>query len=482
MQINQIPIINFFKRAWNSPTLNTWLGFGVQTLSLVVVLPLVLKQFSTAEIALWYLFSSMISLQSIIDFGFSNTFVRVIAFSIGGATQIKDLRYCKNENKNGEPNWSLMKRILGTMNVLYLLLAFGSFLILLAFGSFAMAKSISLIQNPLNGWLSWFIIAFISSLTFYGRIFSNYLLGINKVALTNRWIAISSLGRIFTSFIVLIANGNILELVIANQGWNIIRVIINRYLSKTTMDKKYNELTSLHFDRSIFKAVWPAAWRGGISGLVSNGLAQLTGVLYAQIGEVENVASYLLGLRLINTIKSVALAPFYSKIPLIARLRAENNIDKLYSSAKRGMLLSYLTFVIGFIIVGVLGNYLLTLIGSNAQFPPKLLWSLFGIAFFLHRFGGMHMQLYISTNHVISHIADGVTGIIFVISVILLLKPMGVYAFPVSMIIGYLSFYCWYSAKFSYQLIKEPFIVFEMKTSVFPFILLLGFVLYSSIF
>ena len=464
------------RRAWDSPTLNTWLGFGVQTLSLVVVLPLVLKQFTTAEIALWYLFSSLISLQSIADFGFSNTFVRVIAFSLGGVTQIKDLRTDNNKNKSGIPNWPLMKSIIGTMNVLYLLLSSISFLLLIVFGSLAMSKSIELISNPSEGWLSWFIIAFISSFTFYGRIYSNYLLGINKVALTNRWIAISSAGRIITSFIVLIVGGGILELVIANQGWNVIRVFINKYLSNVVIENKYTELSSLHFDMSIFKSVWPAAWRSGVSGLMSNGLAQLTGVLYAQIGEVGSVASYLLGLRLINTIKSIALAPFYSKIPLIARLRAENNIDKLYSAAKRGMLLSYLTFVFGFIAVGLSGNWLLTLIGSNAQFPPRLLWSIFGVAFFLHRFGGMHMQLYVSTNHVISHIADGITGIIFILSTIVLLKPLGVYAFPISMVIAYLGFYCWYSAYYSYKLINESFMKFELKTSFIPFTFLLTFV------
>lgn len=468
-------------RGWNSPTLNTWLGYLVQTLSLVIVLPLVLHQFSVEEIAVWYLFSSVISLQMIADFGFSNTFVRVIAFSMGGATQIHDLRNYKNNNP-GEPNWVLLKQIIGTMNVLYLLISFVSFLIIIVAGSFALMKSINLLENPSEGWVSWVIIAIVSSITLYGRVYSNYLLGINKVALTNRWIAITSLGRIATSFFVLILNGGILALVIANQSWNVIRLFVNMVLSHNVLNKKYKTLQSFLFKKSIFKSIWPSAWRGGVSGLMSHGLSQLTGVLYAQFGEVGNVASYLLGLRLITTIKGVALAPFYSKIPEISRLRAENNNKKLYAIAKRGMLLSYITFVLGFIFIGFTGKFLLSLINSNAEFPSQLLWSLFGIAFFLHRFGGMHMQLYVSTNHVISHIADTISGFIFFISAYFLIDYIGLYAFPTGMIIGYLGFYCWYSAMYSYKLIKESFFSFELNTSFIPFLILISYSIINIFF
>ncbi len=461
-----------YMRVWNSPTLNTWLGYLVQTLSLVLILPLVLRQFSIEEISLWYLFSSIISLQMIADFGFSNTFIRVIAYGMAGATKIDDLRNYKNKTK-GEPNWKLLSDILGTMNFLYLIISISFFTLILVFGSVALIKPIGLLGNPIIGWISWLIIAVVSSLTLFGRIYSNYLLGTNKVALTNRWVAISSLGRIFTSTIVLFFKGDILELVIANQIWNIIRIFVNKNLSIFINGGRYTELSSFSFKKEIFKSIWPAAWRGGISGLMSNGLAQLTGVFYAQIGTVDSVASYLLGLRLITTIKSVALAPFYSKIPLIARLRAENSYRKLDKIAKRGMLFSYVTFVFGFIIVGTFGSKLLNMIGSNAEFPSQLLWCLFGIAFFLHRFGGMHQQLYISTNHVISHIADGVTGLIFIITSYFLLQSFGVFAFPMGMIISYVGFYCWYSAHYSYKLIKESFFSFEFQTSFFPFVVII---------
>jgi hypothetical protein len=56
----------------------------------VLVLPLILTNLSTAEISLWYLFSTIISLQILINIEFSPTFARIISYGLGGATQIKD--------------------------------------------------------------------------------------------------------------------------------------------------------------------------------------------------------------------------------------------------------------------------------------------------------------------------------------------------------------------------------------------------------
>jgi hypothetical protein len=89
-----------FKQSWNSPTLMTWGSFATRSLSLIVVLPLVLNRLNTAEISLWYLFSTVIGLQLLADMGFSPTFSRVIAYGMGGLStfEIKDLPdYIKNE-------------------------------------------------------------------------------------------------------------------------------------------------------------------------------------------------------------------------------------------------------------------------------------------------------------------------------------------------------------------------------------------------
>ena len=57
----------------------TWLSYFTRALSLLVILPLILNKFSEAEISLWYLFSSIMALFALLDFGFSATFIRVFS-------------------------------------------------------------------------------------------------------------------------------------------------------------------------------------------------------------------------------------------------------------------------------------------------------------------------------------------------------------------------------------------------------------------
>ena len=110
-----------FNKAWSSPTIMTWMSYSTKALSLFIVLPLILKNYSIEEINLWYLFSSIITLTSLADLGFKATFSRIIAFAMGGAD---DVGIYKGENLSGKsgPNWKLIEKICSNMNIIYVFL------------------------------------------------------------------------------------------------------------------------------------------------------------------------------------------------------------------------------------------------------------------------------------------------------------------------------------------------------------------------
>ena len=85
-------------------------------------------------------------------------------------------------------------------------------------------------------------------------------------------------------------------------------------------------------------------------------------------------------------------------------------------------------------------------IGSQTQFPDHLFWLILMSAVFAERFGGMHIQLLLTSNIAIAHVANGVTGVIWIVGLFVLLPIMGALALPVSMLIAYAGFYAWYSA------------------------------------
>ena len=462
-------LVKVWTRVWTSPTLMTWGSHLSSSLSLLLVVPLILTRLHTADIALWYLFSTMIVLEGLVDIGFSPTFTRVLAYAIGGRTphQLRDLPQ-QVVNTSGEPNWQTIAEICATMRVIYTRLTLAVVVALGTFGTWAVTRPIAQSQDATTAWMAWGVILLGSTVVLRGNTYSAYLQGMNQIALLRRWEALTGLGAALTSFSVLLLGGGLLGLVIAHQSWMILSVLRNRWLCRALDDGRFRTFSSRTIHADVMRAVWPSAWRSGLGVAMSHGLIQLSGVIYAQLGATDRVATYLLSLRFIDLVSRFSRAPFYSKLPLLARLHAQGNTETQVQLARRGMTLSHWSFVVGFIGLGLFAPPLLVFIRSNATFADPMLWTLLGAGILVERYGAMHIQLYSTTNHIIWHIANGVSGVIYVLVSLLLYRRLGVYAFPLGILVAYLGFYSWYAAKHSYQRFNLRFWSFERRPLLQP--------------
>ena len=103
---------------WNSPTFTTWGNLGAQSLSLLSVTPLILTRFNEAEIAAWYLFASLNFFGLVVTGRLSLTFTRMLAFAMGGASNLEPITGKTERVKNGQPNWYAFERAYGTVSSL----------------------------------------------------------------------------------------------------------------------------------------------------------------------------------------------------------------------------------------------------------------------------------------------------------------------------------------------------------------------------
>jgi hypothetical protein len=463
---------SFLSRVWNSPTYTTWGSILATALSALVVLPLVLTRFAPEEIVLWYLMMTFVGLQHVVDLGFGPTSSRIITYVTSGV-KTDDLR---RPSKAGTGTFEVgdLNRVYSTMSSVYFKLGALWTLLLLVVGSLALMRPIAATQDPDSAWIAWGVIVAASYVSFAGERYGSYLMGLNQVALLKRWETLAALGATATSCLVLYFEGGLLYLVIAQQAWQLLKVVRNRWLARSASGGLMKHFQKMPFDKDIFHSIWPSAWRSGVGVLMSYGAIQSSGIIYAQVGEATAVASYLLGMRIIQILSQFSAAPFYSKIPLYAKMYAEGKRSDLTQAAQRGMRLSHWTFVIGFVSVALLAPPLLDYIGSNAAFPGPLLWALMGLAYFAERFGAMHIQLYSTTNHIIWHIANSVSGVIYLTVSFALLKPLGAYAFPLGIIAGYYGYYSWYAARYSYREFGLRPMKFEKSSSFIPFAVLIA--------
>ena len=429
-----------FLKIYNSPTFNTWSSLATRSLNIIVLIPFILKKFCPSEVSLWYLFGTIASFNFLFELGFGPSFIRAISYGVGGASSMK------TRDGDGLPNTKFLKHIWQNTKVVYLLLAILFFLILIFGGYFIVQKPINFLSNKSDGWLTWSITIIGTTFSFWGNMFTVYLQGVNKIALFRRYETIFSLCSIISCAIGINLGLDFVGLVILIQFWNIISVLRNYLICKN--DEIYAKIKSnftFKIDKTIIKDLWSSSWRSAIGMVMSFGIINSSALYYAQLDDVKEVSSYLFCFRILQIIISFSMAPFYTKIPELARLYITNDNVNLVKIAKKGMMISHYTFVFSTILIGLFAPYALNLIGSSVQFIDNKLWAVLIIAFFIERYGAMHMQLYSVTNIIIWHIANSITGVILLVLLILTLPSLKFYAFPLSMIIAYLGFYSWYA-------------------------------------
>jgi len=352
-----------------------------------------------------------------------------------------------------------------------------AFFVLATFGTLALLKPLSALGDRTSGWLAWSVVVITGPLIFSTTLYGAYLQGVNEVAMLRRWEALTACGAICSSVLVVLMGGRLLALTASIQIWTVVNVWRNRRLAEGVAGGILKRFSKQGYSREMLRTAWPAAWRSGLGVFLTAGFVQLTGVFYAQVAAQADAAAYLIAMRLITAVSQFSQAPFYSKLPLLARMHAQGRTLDMLGVARRGMRLALWTYVLGVSVVAFGMKPALGLLGSSVMPVPSVLWWLLAAAFLAERFGAMHLQLYSLTNHIVWHIVTLVSGTISITTVLFSYSAIGVYAFPVSFIAGYCGFYSWYCARKVYATFGMQWLQFESSvglTAAFGFCLSAG--------
>lgn len=410
-----------------------------------------LRKLSAEEFAVWLLFSTIISLQSLAELGFGVTFARVLAYAMGGAERLDGHETRRtNCGEKREPNWRLIEQILGTMRLIYARLGLILAVLLVACGTLALWRPIGRTDDPTGAWVGWAVVCAVTLYTFHANQYANYLLGTNHIALIRRWETLFALGSVGAMFLVLAGSGRLLTVVLAHQGLMALGAFRNGRLARWTFEGRFRNYPPKKLDQTVYGVVWSSAWRSGIGTAMSWGLIQVSALFHAQSRDLASVNSYLLGLRLVQATSQFSQAPFYSKLPMMARLYAEGKREQMIALAKRGMNLAYWSFVLPAALLGLLGPWALREIGGAAFFPSSTLWILLTSAILVERYGAMHLQLFSTTNRIIWHVVNGVTGLVICAFWIVLYPRMGATGLALGLLLGNAAFFSWYCARRSH--------------------------------
>jgi hypothetical protein len=298
----------------------------------------------------------------------------------------------------------------------------------------------------------------------------------NEIIAWRRAEAVTWLVAAVAGVALLIAGGGLLTLTVVTQGLLCLNVVSNSRMTRDILVTGGVYERGMSLDRAIWAEVWPRAIRGGVGVTMHAGMLHLAAVAVARLESPAVAGGYLIAYNVVRAADQFAQAPFYTRLPSLAAARARSDSREVVRLAQRGMKATYWVLAVGLIAVGLIMPPALEWFDSSVQFVSAEIWAVMALAIFVERYGANHIQLYMTTNHVVLHVANGVTGVLFIGFALASYETLGLMAIPLSQLLANICWFAWYGARRSHGSIDIGFWRFERSTSIPPTLLMLSYV------
>lgn len=308
-----------------------YVGTIVSMSSGFILLPLLVRFLSGAELGLWYVYLAIANMSLLFEFGFSPTFARNIVYVISGARKLSPNGMNSSLVKPGI-DWHLLNVVIRASKLIYALISCLVLLLLSTVGTLY----ISHISGDLDGsahWIAWIVFCIAIFLNLYFLYSSTILRGYGDIAGENQASTLSrSLQIIFTGFLITCGFG----LIGASIGYLINAIVFRIYIIIRLKMHRSIELgrlsdcnsISLHEIINILSTIFHLAWRDGIVNLSLYTSTQATSILCSFFLTLEQTGLYSVLLQFVTAICNFSSAYPRSFYPEFQACYTENNVNK----------------------------------------------------------------------------------------------------------------------------------------------------------
>ncbi len=367
-------IRKFVLRLWHSPTFTSWAGKGAQSVRLLLVLPLILRNFDEVQIAVWFLFASLSFFTQLIFEQTSQIFSRMIALAVGGAEDLSPIKPGEPPRGNGTPNWDTIQKLYETIGGLNLAVSSLGIFVTLGLGALSFRKILEDYDKAHEIWMAFGIFLLGDFLAQVFRKYAISLRGLNQVALTNRWNALFSIISSLAGAAGLLAGASIIGLSLIVQAFNLLTIFRLRFFLFRWVEPRFKAFRPYALHKDILSFLFTPLWRALIQTYAMKGGLKIGIIIYTQFANAADLASMLLLIRLLDTVKSFAVAPIGSHVPKFSRLLAEGKTSQLTKSVLRAMKQAQWVLVLGFFGIAFIAPLGLNLLQTNTRLPdPKVI-------------------------------------------------------------------------------------------------------------
>jgi O-antigen/teichoic acid export membrane protein len=338
----------------------------LQIAAQVLLFPFVLRTLPRETVAVWMIFSTIIALVNLLDFGFNPSFARNVTYVFSGAKILKPTGFDRVE-ENAEVDYSLLKGLIGAMRRFYSRMAAALLLLLITLGTYYLYTILKTYrENHIEVYTAWAVLCVINVYSFYTLYYDALLLGKGLIK-QSKQIGVVSQCSYLTAAVILITAGFGLTAVVSAQALAIIirRVLAHRTFYSAEINKKLRDAAVWEDQKAILKAVYPNAVKVGLTGIGSflvSRSAVIVGSLYLPL---DTMASYGITVQIAAVIGAVAGVYFFTYQPKIVQYRIHNNISAIKQIYIKNCLVLFMVYIFFGVCAIFWGGWALGVIGSK---------------------------------------------------------------------------------------------------------------------
>jgi O-antigen/teichoic acid export membrane protein len=353
--------------------LSQFLQYGAALL----VLPLLLKRLSSAELGVWYVFMTISALVTMLDMGFTPTLARNVSYVLGGAKQIHKHGHEVIETP-GAVDYGLLNAMIKASRRIFMVIALGALVILATLGSWYIAQVTRGQVDGQTAMISWAVFVAATVINLYYKYYTPLLQGRSLFAAFYKSSSIANLSFVVVSALLLQLDFGLLAVALGYFA----SALVGRWLSwRYFYDQAFKEcleqapLLPVH-TAEIFRILWHNAWRMGLGVFGGFLIVRASTLLSSAYLGLATTAAYALTLQVYSVLQNMATVVFNVQQPRMARYRVSNQKAELRRTIEVVLGCALALFLVGAAFVICLGSPLIRLIGGHTELLPlpMLIW------------------------------------------------------------------------------------------------------------
>jgi hypothetical protein len=368
------------KRLSNSAVIWSWLFNGFRLASGLIVLPLVLRLFTPADLGMYYVLLSLAALGPIVDFGFGPTIGRFVSYAMGGAEALQ-AHGVPHPAGGSTPNYPLLWQLLLTTRRLYGYLALAVFFILGLWGTYMVELRIGETSSSFITRLAWLATLAATVYDIYSNWWSVYLRSLNEVRVAARIGVMGLAVKFIISVALLLSGAGLLSIPIASLAGSLIQRRLAR--ARTLALLKGEPPVQGANIKDNLRILWPNSWRLGVQFMSGYLTVNANMAICVHTFGLDANAKYGLSVQLLSIVSGMAMVWTSTKWPVIGQHQARRERAAVQRILWPRIWLQTFTFL--FLAAGVVFcvPFLLRWLGSNKEMLPLSWMALLALGSFL---------------------------------------------------------------------------------------------------